>query len=361
MSQRLGLIGFGRFGKALAQLATDAGMPVRAWDPYAEVDSPFRATTLHEAVSGATEIVPAVPVGSLGAVLTAVQPHLGREATVIDVSSVKLGPIRDCRRVLGDRVPWIATHPLFGPSNIALGERPLIVVVCPNPDHPGAAGRAQAFWEHLGCDVVQEDADAHDRVMARTHALAFFVAKAMLDVGAVDQLPFTPPSFRFMARTIDSVREDAAHLFLTIQTDNQFAAQERQRLLDALAVVHRQLLAATSQAAQSEPPPASLELPDLGTQAPDLRETRELIDDLDHDLVRLLARRAQLARRAGRAKHRAGRPVHDADRESQLLSLRRAWAADHGLDGDAVVAVFARILEFSRRLQVLREPSETGP
>ena len=49
--------------------------------------------------------------------------------------------------------------------------------------------------------------------MAWTHALAFFVAKGMIDAGAGMEVPFAPPSFQAIARTIEIVRSDAGHLF----------------------------------------------------------------------------------------------------------------------------------------------------
>jgi prephenate dehydrogenase len=249
----------------------------------------------------------------------------------------------------------VATHPLFGPTSIALGERPLAVVVCPNPLHPTAASQARTFWERLGCRVIEQEPEEHDRLMADTHALAFFVAKGLMDIGAESSLPFTPPSFRAMARTIDSVRADASHLFYTIQHDNPFAAQARERLLAALTEIHLQLVAATA-----ERPPHSprLEMSDLGDRAPDLRETRDLIDDTDRELVRLLAQREQLVRRAGRAKARAGQPVRDLRRELELRVERRRWAAEEGLDPAAIDEVFQGILRFSRSVQ--QQPPEGG-
>jgi hypothetical protein len=78
--------------------------------------------------------------------------------------------------------------------------------------------------------------------MAATHALAFFVAKGLLDIGAGEGAPFVPPSFGAMSRMIGAVREDASHLFATIQTANPFAAEARARLLSALETIDRDLV-----------------------------------------------------------------------------------------------------------------------
>ena len=76
--------------------------------------------------------------------------------------------------------------------------------------------------------------------------------------------------------------------------------------------------------------PESLAIPDLGAQSPALRETRELIDDVDREIVALLA--------------------------------RRAWAVEHGLEPTSVEEIFEAVLRFSRGVQQSRaRRKEAGP
>jgi len=82
-----------------------------------------------------------------------------------------------------------------------------------------------------------------------------------------------------------------------------------------------------------------------------LSETRYLIDELDRDLVRLLARRAHLSKRAGSIKAIHGRSIRDPERERSLLDQRKEWAREEDLDPDPVVDIFDAILRFSRALQ----------
>ena len=44
---------------------------------------------------------------------------------VLDVASVKMKPVELFDRHLAGRVPWAATHPLFGPASLSRRERPL--------------------------------------------------------------------------------------------------------------------------------------------------------------------------------------------------------------------------------------------
>ncbi len=82
-----------------------------------------------------------------------------------------------------------------------------------------------------------------------------------------------------------------------------------------------------------------------------LLETRYLIDELDRDLVHLLARRAHLSRRAGSIKAIHGRAIRDPERERSLLDQRKVWAREEDLEPAPVVDIFAAILRFSRALQ----------
>lgn len=342
------VLGYGRFGRSLSALLQDAGRRVLAFDPEAEVPEPLRAGSVETLLAGSGPVILAVPLSGVREAIHTLRAHLRPEHLVIDVGSVKHGPIRAMTEVLGEGIPWVATHPLFGPASIARGDRPLRVVVCPNELHPGAAGEARYFYEGIGCRVVEQSAEAHDRVMADTHVLAFFVAKGMLETGVDEAVPFAPPSFQAMAQTIEEVRGDAGHLFFPIEKANPFAAEARERLLDALARIHRQLAEAGE---ASSAPPRSLAIPAPSGTAPELRETRELIDELDEQLVRLLARRARLSCHAARVKAAQGKPVQDPAREQSLLAQRRAWAEEWELAPETVADVFESILRFSRSEQ----------
>jgi len=338
--QRIALIGYGGFGRAFSSLLTPAGYSWRAMDPTAEVpeahDTPDAKTMLAEAEL----VVLAVPVPGLRAVLQALRPHLRPTHLVLDVGSVKVKPVHALAEVLGAEVPWVGTHPLFGPRSLALGERPLRVVVCPQPLHPDAAARARAFYESLGCEVIEQTAEDHDRVMAYTHALTFFVARGMLDMGMGLSMAFVPPSFKALARTIDTVRADAGHLFQAIQHENPFSSEARQHLLTVLTNIHAGL--------EAQPPPEDVpragELPGLEASTPALQEVREQLEVLDQELLELLARRVQLARREADLKAQAGLDVPEPDHEERLLASRRGQATERGVEAERMADVYRAIL-----------------
>lgn len=237
------LLGYGRFGRAFADLLLQTGHRVRVFDPQASVPERIDATSLAQAVTGASWIVLAMPVPHLRDALLALRPLLHAGQSVLDVGSVKLRPCALMDELLGPAIPHVGTHPLFGPLSLARDERPRRVVICPATAHPQAAARASELFRTLGCEVIVQDPEDHDRAMARTHALAFFIAKGLIDMGVDDGMPVAPPSFQGMKHMLEAVRGDAGHLFGAIQRENVFAAEAREALLHELDRIHRQLAA----------------------------------------------------------------------------------------------------------------------
>lgn len=236
------LLGYGRFGQAFAELLQQAGHRVRVCDPHAEVPAALAAPSPHAAVDGAQWIVLAMPVPHMREALLALRPDLHAGQIVLDVGSVKMHPCAAMDELLGAEIPHVGTHPLFGPLSLARGERPRRTVICPAREHPQAARRAAALFAQLDCEVIEQDPESHDRAMARTHVLAFFIAKGLIDMGVDDGVPIAPPSFQGMKSMLAAVRGDAGHLFSAIQQENPFAAEARTQLLAELERVHRQLL-----------------------------------------------------------------------------------------------------------------------
>ena len=345
----VGLIGYGRFGRAFASLLAGEGIPVRAFDPGSDVPADLQAPSLASLVAGADMIGVAVPVPAMPAILRQIRPLLRPGQLVFDVGSVKVHPVEAMREILGESIPWAASHPLFGPVSLSLAERPLRVVLCPNPAHPEAVERLRDLYERIGCLIIVQEPEAHDRVMAGTHALTFFIAKGLLDTGVNGDVPFTPPSFQAIARTIASVREDAGHLFKAIQLENPYAAGEREKLLASLSAIHAALEHPESVPASRGS--AALAIPATNAPPAELRETRDLIDAVDRKIVKLIVQRSELARRAGHAKAQAGQKVHDPAREAALFEERRRWAAEAGIEEETVETVFRSLVALSRRIQ----------
>lgn len=338
MTETIGVLGYGRFGRALSGLLSDANLPHRVFDPRLdEVPPKLQAGSLVELASRSSIVILAMPVSGMRAALKELRPHLSPEQLVIDVGSVKVRPVHMLASVLGRDIPWVGTHPLFGPASLARGDARR-TVVCPNPLHPEAVRRTRALFEQLGCSVTEMSPEAHDVLMARTHVLTFFLAHGLVKAGVGKDLPFAPPSFHPVARLEEYARTEVPHLFAVVQAENPYAREARVGLLEALTQLHQGLELASETAR------------DAGTETapPGLKDVRERIDAVDRELVALLARRAQLVKDAARVKTEHGLPFPDPERESSMLTTRREWASQAGLNTRALDDVFRAVLRVTR-------------
>ena len=254
---QIAILGFGRFGQAFSEMLAQAGHALRVFDPVATVPASLASASLAAAIDGARLIVLAMPVPHMRDALLELRPLLRAGQTVIDVGSVKLHPCAMMDELLGARIPHAGTHPLFGPLSLARGERPLRTVICASTQHPRAAIDARQLFADLGCEVIEQDPETHDRAMASTHALAFFIAKGLVNMGVDEDMTVAPPSFQGLKRMVAAVRGDAGHLFAAIQQENPFAAEARARLLDALGEIHRELLSGADESGKLAIPPGT--------------------------------------------------------------------------------------------------------
>jgi chorismate mutase/prephenate dehydratase len=91
-----------------------------------------------------------------------------------------------------------------------------------------------------------------------------------------------------------------------------------------------------------------------------LAEVRDRIDELDRQIVDLLNERAELGRRAGRAKLSAGRrAVKDVEREREVL-LRVAMHNQGPIAQADLLSIYRRIVGATRGLEH-RDRTNDGP
>ena len=145
-----------------------------------------------EAAEGADLVVLCVPVGVMGAVAQEIAPVLKAGATVSDVGSVKKSVIQAVAPHLPDGVHFIPAHPLAGTehSGPRSGFAELYdnrwCILVPEGADTDATERLKTFWQGMGANVEEMDADHHDLVLAVTSHTPHLIAYTM--VGVADDL-----------------------------------------------------------------------------------------------------------------------------------------------------------------------------
>jgi prephenate dehydrogenase len=111
-------------------------------------------------------IIVSVPIGVTQAVIRDVGPHMKQESLLMDLTSLKAGPVRAMLEASASEV--IGLHPLFGPGVPSLeGQN---IVLCP------ARGDRWPPWVRDvlgqgGANLIETTPERHDEIMAVVQAL----------------------------------------------------------------------------------------------------------------------------------------------------------------------------------------------
>jgi prephenate dehydrogenase len=229
---KLGLIGFGAFGRLIAAHLGPL-FPIFAYDPAAR--EPAKGVTLCDAATAAAcdLVILAMPVPQLRAAIAAIKPHLRPGAVVVDVCSVKVLPAEIMLANLPDHVEIIGTHPMFGPQSARGGVKGLKIVICPIR---GRRARPLAAYLRgtFGLDAIIATPEEHDRDAAMVQGLTHLIAKVLVEM---EPLPrhMTTASFDLLMRAVDMVRHDAPEVFYAIERMNPFVPDVRRKFFGLAA------------------------------------------------------------------------------------------------------------------------------
>ncbi len=88
-----------------------------------------------------------------------------------------------------------------------------------------------------------------------------------------------------------------------------------------------------------------------------IEDLRAEIDRIDSDLLKIFNKRASLALKIGELKKVSGLPIFDPNREKQIFQ-RMKQENPGPLDDQAIVRLFERVIDESRRLERIRTGSD---
>jgi prephenate dehydrogenase len=238
---RLGLFGFGSFGRLAAKhLAPFFHIVVHDPSPGAQRQARrwnVQIASLEEAAA-CPIVVLAAPVGGLEDLARRIAPHVRPRALVIDVASVKLKPAQWLSDAIPAHADIIGTHPLFGPQSAKRGIADLEVVVC--PVRTRRHERVVRFLKTLGLRASVATPDQHDRALAVVQGLTHMIAKVL---SGLEPLPreHTTKSYDLMLEGIGLVSGDSDALFMAIERDNPYGAEVRARFFAEIDALRKRL------------------------------------------------------------------------------------------------------------------------
>jgi prephenate dehydrogenase len=151
-------------------------------------------------------VIVSVPIGVTQAVIREVGPHMKKDSLLMDLTSLKAGPVRAMLKASASEV--IGLHPLFGPGVPSLeGQN---VVLCP------ARGTRWLPWVRdtlgkKGATLIETTPERHDEIMSVVQALnhldTIVLGLAIRKCGIAQEIlqTFSTPTFRGKLAMIDKV------------------------------------------------------------------------------------------------------------------------------------------------------------
>jgi prephenate dehydrogenase len=180
----VGLIG-GSFAAALRRVGRNAQSLARA----VELGLIDEAASAEDAATCADLILLATPVGGLGDVLSRMRAHLRPDTVLTDGGSTKAEVVEAARAALGDRIAqFVPGHPIAGAERTgpeaadAELYRKRTVILTPLAENGAASLElVRRAWQACGADVIDMDADAHDRVLASVSHLPHLLSAVYME------------------------------------------------------------------------------------------------------------------------------------------------------------------------------------
>lgn len=177
-------------------------------------------TDLSRAVSNAGLIIVSVPIDSFSGVIEQLKPCLTSGQVVMDVTSVKVIPVRVMHEYL-DNVTVLGTHPVFGPGARSARNQNFILTPTNNAEM-AIADKVRNKLAEKGGIVTLMTPEEHDHLMAAVLGLSHFIAIASADVLlSFEQLQrmkaIGGPTYRVLLTLAESVITEDPELYVSIQ------------------------------------------------------------------------------------------------------------------------------------------------
>lgn len=217
--KQVGIIGYGRFGKVLAQIL-QKGFEVYAFDPQPQMDSDSVQFTELENVLKCETIFLCIPIRSIKNVVKQISDNLNPNSTIIDVCSVKLYPKEIMEKYLPENIGYIASHPLFGPDSFRTNKN-LKMMAYPERD----VHNLYNFWKHFfngqGIEIIKIDPDSHDKIAANSQGITHFIGRSLKEFGA-KRSTIDTQGYRNLLDLVDQTCNDTWELYEDLQTYNPY-------------------------------------------------------------------------------------------------------------------------------------------
>src|SRR3989344_4616455 len=240
--KKIGLIGFGRFGKLIVNhLSDDFEFYVyNKSDKRREIkENDAIPSSLKEACDQDLVIM-AVPISELETTLKNIKGLLRKNSIVIDVCSVKEYPVKLMKSILPKNVQILGTHSMFGPDSAYDSLQGRKIVLCRIRMNDKDYSQVKRFLESKQLDIIEASPEQHDMETAKSLVLTHFIGRALIDMKAA-ALDMDTRAYRDLIRILDTVKNDTWQLFEDMNKHNKYSKAIREGLIKSLNKLNKKL------------------------------------------------------------------------------------------------------------------------
>jgi prephenate dehydrogenase len=226
--------GTGETGSWFARYFKRKGFDVAVWGPSGKVDVAERlgvryAHDMLKEVEESDIVLISVLIEKTVEMVRTAAPRMHPGSLIMDVTSIKSGPVRAMKTYAPKGVEVLGTHPMFGPTMPSLFGQTIIFT--PVEGKTGEwLGIIQSLFESDGAHIAILEAEEHDEMMAVVQALTHFAYIGIgatlkaLDFDVQRSRKFMSPVYEIMIDFVGRILDQNPELYASIQKNPRASA-----------------------------------------------------------------------------------------------------------------------------------------
>jgi prephenate dehydrogenase len=227
MTRILILGGTGETGSWFARYFKNKGFDVAVWGPSGKVAVAERLGVRYaydkmREIEVSDIVLVSVVIEKTGEVIREVAPRMHAGSLIMDVTSIKSGPLKAMKKFAPKGVEVLGTHPMFGPTMSSLQGQTIIFTPV-NGKSEKWLPILKSLFETDGAHIEILDAEEHDEIMAVVQALTHFAYISIgatmraLDFDVERSRKFMSPVYEIMIDFVGRILDQNPELYASIQ------------------------------------------------------------------------------------------------------------------------------------------------
>ena len=227
MTRILILGGTGETGSWFARYFKNKGFDVAIWGPSGKVNvaKNLGVRYAHDKMREIEEsdiVLVSVIIDKTVEVIREVAPRMHAGSLLMDVTSIKSGPLKAMKTFAPKGVEVLGTHPMFGPTMPSLCGQTIILTPADGKSKKWLP-IMKSLFESDGAHIEILNAEEHDEIMAVVQALTHFAyigigaTMSALDFDVERSRKFMSPVYEIMIDFVGRILDQNPELYASIQ------------------------------------------------------------------------------------------------------------------------------------------------